>query len=179
MPRSLPSRYLLLAFLLLPATLASAERLVLDGPLCALFAGYMKYAKLGRWKAMYAIATIAPLVRETGILILARVYSWQRCLRSAGSSSPSSPRPHSDAGVDAVRGAAHTLDWGYSYFRKARGRSVSAALYGHPQLSRVRRLAVRLYETIDFLAMAGYILCLTLAAKWLWAYRTNGRMASS
>ena len=60
------------AFLLLPATLASVDRMLLDGPLCAVFAGYLYYTRVRHRKAVYAIAAIAPLIRETGILLARR-----------------------------------------------------------------------------------------------------------
>jgi hypothetical protein len=163
------------AFLLLPATLASAERLVLDGPLCALFGGYLYYARLGRWKAMYVIATIAPLVRETGILILAGILAAAFFEKRWGSFAV-----FCTAAVPTLAWtlyiAPHTPSAGaiHIFQRPVTGlflRLFTVIRY-YPGLNKSRYLFM---QSMDFLAMAGFILCLALAAKWIWKYKIKRR----
>jgi hypothetical protein len=84
-----------LLFILLPATLASVDRMLVDGALCALFAGYLYYLRLGRFRAVYIITLLAPLVRETGFLLLAGVLlaalaerQWRRMLVFSTAATP-------------------------------------------------------------------------------------------
>lgn len=163
------------AFLLLPATLASVERLVLDGPLCALFAGQLYHAKLGRWRALYAIAAIAPLIRETGILILAGILAaaaWERHWRRfAVFTTAAIPTMAWTLYVAAHTGATGAI---HIFTRPVLGLFVRlfTVIHDYPGLDRSRYIFM---QTVDFLAMAGYILCLGLAAKWLWTERTKGQ----
>ena len=58
-------------FLLVPATLISVDRLVVDATLAALTVGFVYYARQGPpWK-LYAVLACAILTRETGVLLLA------------------------------------------------------------------------------------------------------------
>lgn len=85
-----------LAFLFIPATLTSADRLLLDGPFCALVAGYGYHRASGRrsWQ-LPAILVCAPLLRETGLLLtLARLgdqgrdRQWRAALQTASTILP-------------------------------------------------------------------------------------------
>jgi hypothetical protein len=60
-----------LGFVLLPATLVSIDRLTIDVALCALCAGFAWYAKRGSNRRLYIVLLLAPLVRETGLLLVA------------------------------------------------------------------------------------------------------------
>jgi hypothetical protein len=62
-----------LAFLALPASIGSAERMLVDGPLMAAAAGVVLLLESGRWPAAWILAAAAPFVRETGLLIVAAV----------------------------------------------------------------------------------------------------------
>jgi len=59
-----------LLFLLLPSTLVSMDRMVVDGALTALAAGFAYYLRAPSWR-LFIILAAAPLVRETGFLLLA------------------------------------------------------------------------------------------------------------
>ncbi len=68
-------------FLLVPATLTTIDRMLLDGPLVTIFAGFAYYAGAGSTSRLWAILAIAPLVKETGVLMIAGqcVYElWKR-----------------------------------------------------------------------------------------------------
>jgi len=165
-----------LLFILLPATLASVDRMLVDGALCALFAGSLYYLRLGRFRAVYIITLLAPLVRETGFLLLAGVLlaalaerQWRRMLVFSTAATPA-------------------LLWSW-YVTAHTAPSQVYGIFGRP----VFGLFVRLFTlradpasgfvrpvilTVDFLAMAGFILCLAMAARWIWS-RKEERLAAS
>jgi hypothetical protein len=58
-----------LLFLVVPATLASFDRMLVDGPLAALFAGFLLYCEEERWTRVWILAALAALTRETGLLL--------------------------------------------------------------------------------------------------------------
>lgn len=60
-----------LAFLLLPSSLSSVDRMLADGPLVAAAAGVFYYAETGRWRAAWVLALVAPFIRETGLILAA------------------------------------------------------------------------------------------------------------
>lgn len=58
-----------MAFLALPATVSSVDRMLVDVGLGALVAGFMLAAKTGNSRLLAACAVAAPLVRETGFAL--------------------------------------------------------------------------------------------------------------
>lgn len=62
-----------LAFLALPASLGSVERMLVDGPLMAMLAGVLLALERGRWKTAWVLAAAAPFMRESGLLLPAAV----------------------------------------------------------------------------------------------------------
>lgn len=60
-----------MAFLALPASIGSAERMLVDGPLMATVAGVAVLLETRLWPAAWLLAAAAPFVRETGLLIAA------------------------------------------------------------------------------------------------------------
>lgn len=60
-----------LAFLLLPATLTSIDRMTVDVALAALCVAFVRYAKNQSSQRLYLVLVLAPLVRETGALLIA------------------------------------------------------------------------------------------------------------
>jgi hypothetical protein len=84
-----------LLFVALPGTLASFDRMLLDGPLTALFAGFMLYSEEQRWNRVWVIAMLAALTRETGFLLIASLVAhqllrrdWRRAAWFATSAGP-------------------------------------------------------------------------------------------
>ncbi len=70
-----------LAFLLLPSSMSSIERMLSDGPLVAAAAGFFYFVETGRWRAAWILAALAPFIRETGLLLPAAAcaaFLWQR-----------------------------------------------------------------------------------------------------
>jgi hypothetical protein len=60
-----------LAFLLVPATLISMDRMVVDGALAALTVAFALYWTSGKWIGLFIVLLLACLVRETGLLLAA------------------------------------------------------------------------------------------------------------
>ncbi len=60
-----------LLFLLIPATLAGIDRMVVDIALLALWAGYAVYASEERRAPVFVLLALAPLARETGFAMIA------------------------------------------------------------------------------------------------------------
>lgn len=56
-------------FLALPASLASLERMLADGPLLAAAAGFLLYMETGRRRAAWLLAAAAPFIRESGLVL--------------------------------------------------------------------------------------------------------------
>jgi hypothetical protein len=83
------------AFAVLPATLISANRMTVDVALTALCAGFVWYAHRDSPRWLYAIAVLAPLARETGILLTAAACLYavlnRRWLRSVVFATASAP----------------------------------------------------------------------------------------
>ncbi len=62
-----------LAFLLVPASLISMDRMVVDGALAALTVAFALYWTSGKWIGLFIVLVLACLVRETGLLLIAGV----------------------------------------------------------------------------------------------------------
>lgn len=60
-----------LAFLLVPATLVSMDRMTVDGALAALTAGFAYFSVVRSSVRLYVVLMLACLTRETGVLLLA------------------------------------------------------------------------------------------------------------
>jgi hypothetical protein len=82
-------------FSLLPATLISVSRMTVDVALAALCAGFVWYAYRDSPRWLYAISVLAPLVRETGVLLTAAgcLYAllnrrWLRAMFFAAAAAP-------------------------------------------------------------------------------------------
>jgi hypothetical protein len=65
-----------LAFLLIPATLISIDRMTVDVALAALCVALAVFVARGASWELYAVLVAAPLVRETGFLLLAAYVVW-------------------------------------------------------------------------------------------------------
>ncbi len=153
-----------LLFLAVPGTLISLDRMTLDGPLAALTAAFALYARTGpRWK-LYLTLAAAPLVRETGLLLIAACGLWDLARRrwlgtlaAAGSATPA-------------------LAW-YAFLH-ARIADNAPFLLTLPLVGLFQRLFASagyrrgtpvswLAATLDWVAIAGLLLSLVLAARIL------------
>jgi hypothetical protein len=74
------------AFVLIPATLVSIERMTVDVALSSLCVGFVFFVRRAWHWGIYAVLVAAPLVRETGFLLIAGYVLhllWNRSLRFA------------------------------------------------------------------------------------------------
>jgi hypothetical protein len=58
-----------LLFVVVAGVMASLDRMLVDGPLTALFAGFLLYCEEERWTYVWLLALLAALTRETGLLL--------------------------------------------------------------------------------------------------------------
>ncbi len=157
-----------LTFLALPGTIASLDRMVLDGPLTALAAGFALYSNRGSLWKLVPVLVAAPLVRETGLLLIAASAGfelwrrrWRRCGFLACTALPA-------------------LAW-YAFVH-AKTASPGALLVSVPLLGLIQRLsapvsypfgppAATVAAVLDWLAIAGALTALALAAACVWKHR--------
>jgi hypothetical protein len=153
-----------LLFVIVPATLASFDRMLVDGPLTALFAGFLLYCEEERWNRVWLLAMLAALTRDTGFLFIAALVAdrllhrdWRRGAWYASSGIPAlawyayvaARLPH-DPPVSILAFPAWGLLQRLLWFRP----------YPDPRLQLLLRVT-------DFLAVLGLAVSIALAVRWL------------
>jgi hypothetical protein len=159
-----------LLFVIVPATLASFDRMLVDGALAALFAGFLLYCEERRWTSVWVLAMLAALTRETGLLLPAALVAdrlwhrnWRRAAWFASSAVP--------AGAwYAYLTLRLPPDWAFPQFAIP-GWNILLRLswfrpYPVPQVQLLLRVT-------DFLAVLGLIFCLLLTVWWLLKLRVS------
>src|SRR5271165_3447739 len=160
-----------LLFVVVPATLASFDRMLVDGPLTALFAGFLLYSEEKRWTRVWLLAMLAALTRETGLLLSAALVTdqllpvlpgavhrdWRKAAYFASSSLPA-------------------LAW-YAYLALRLPNRPQITELGVPVWGLLSRLfSLRPYpdppiqlllRVTDFLAVLGLAISIVLAILWL------------
>jgi hypothetical protein len=166
--------YLGLLFLLVPATLTSVDRMLLDGTLAALAAGYFLADLGGNRKARWSIAALAGLVKETGLaFVFAAVIAdlWRRQYRRAAVSATS---------------AIPALAWFGYVAARARSRAEPFDILRVPFLGIIQRIVTlrslpdpllqSAFRVVDLIAILGYAVTLWLAWRWI---RKDGPSATT
>jgi hypothetical protein len=144
--------------------------MLVDGPLTALFAGFLLYCDEERWLRVWIIAILAALTRETGLLLCAALVTdrllhrdWRRAAGFASSVLPAAAwyayvawrlpydAPESILTVP-VWGLIRRLFW----FR----------LHPEPHLQLLLRVT-------DFLAVLGLAVSIILAVRWILGRRAG------
>jgi hypothetical protein len=138
--------------------------MLVDGPLTAIFAGFLLYCEEERWTRVWILAMLAALTRETGLLLGAALLLdrlWQRDWRGAAWF----------ASVGIPAGA-----W-YGYLALRLPHDGPVPIFAIPGWGILRRLFfLRTYpdpniqlllRITDLLAVAGLSICIILAARWL------------
>ena len=153
-----------LLFVLVPATLASFDRMLVDGPLTALFAGFWLYSEEKRWTRVWLLAMLAALTRETGLVLSAALVTdhllqrhWRKAACFAASSLPA-------------------LTW-YAYLALRLPNRPQITELGVPIWGLLSRLLLfrpypdpriqLLLRVTDFLAVLGLAISIVLAILWL------------
>ena len=162
-----------LLFLLVPATVTSVDRMVLDGTLAALAAGYFLADLRGNRKSRWSIAALAGLVKETGLAFtLAAVIAdlWRRQYRRAAVSATS---------------AIPALAW-FGYVETRTRASEPVRILNVPFVGIIQRiftmrnlpdpLLQSAFRAVDLVAILGYAITLWLAWRWI---RKDGLSATT
>ena len=153
-----------LLFVMVPATLASFDRMLVDGPLAALFAGFLLYCEEQRWNRVWVLAMLAALTRETGFLFVGALVAdrllhrdWRRAAWYASSGIPA-------------------LAW-YGYVAARLPHDAPVAILAVPVWGFLQRLlwlrpypdprVQLLLRVTDVLAVLGLAVSLALAVRWL------------
>jgi hypothetical protein len=153
-----------LLFVVVPATLTSFDRMLTDGPLTALFAGFLLYCEEQRWNRVWVLALLAALTRETGLLLVAALVvdrllrrDWRQAAWFASSGIPA-------------------IAW-YGYLAARLPPDGPASMFGIPVWGILRRLlwfrpfpdprVQLLMRVTDFLAVLGLAISMILAVRWL------------
>jgi hypothetical protein len=153
-----------LLFVAVPATLASFDRMLVDGPLTALFAGFLLYCEEENWTRVWVLAMLAALTRDTGLLLGAALVAdrllhrdWRRAAWYASSAAPA-----------AV--------W-YAYLAAHLPRDGPVAILAAPAWGLLRRLfwlrpyfdprVQPLIRVTDVLAVLGLAVSIVLAVRWI------------
>jgi hypothetical protein len=152
-----------LLFVIVPATLASFDRMLVDGPLTAFFAGFLLYCEEERWTRVWLLAMLAALTRDTGLVLIAALVAdriWYRDVRRAAWFAAS-----------AVPAAA----W-YGYLAAILPPDLHVTILGLPVWGVAARLFwLRTYpdptvqlllRVTDFLAVAGLLVSIVIAVRW-------------
>ncbi len=153
-----------LVFVVVPATLASFDRMLVDGPLAALFAGFLLYCEEQRWTRVWVLAMLAALTRDTGLLLAAALVTdrlWRRDWRRAAWFSLS---------------AGPAVAW-YAYLAAHLPRDGPVTILAIPAWGLLRRLfwlrpypdlrVQLLLRVTDVLAVLGLAVSIILAARWI------------
>lgn len=147
-----------LLFLLIPAALASFDRMLVDATLLALFAGFLFYVRTGEMRAALILSLLALFTRETGVfLVLALLFTM---------------RNWKPAAVLVLYGLWSVFVWTHTPASRAAELVVSVPILGHLQrLFTVREVPVPWQRPIlmvtDSLAMVGLLASMALAVYLL------------
>ncbi|HTS47079.1 MAG TPA: hypothetical protein VMH05_04000 [Bryobacteraceae bacterium] len=165
-----------LAFVLIPATLISMDRLTVDVALLAACVAFVVFLMRGARWGMYAVLVTAPLIRETGFLLVAAYVVWlasERKFRQASlfltAATPAlgwylfillNTEPESFQGLSLIplQGIAERIATPYKYQFAAWINAASTVL--------------------DYFALAGIAIAIALALHMAWRREWGGSQAA-
>jgi hypothetical protein len=153
-----------LAFLGIPGVLISLDRMVVDGPLTALAAGFVWHTLAGPATALLAVLVAAPLVRETGVLLTAAAVlaalaerRWRRAILYGATALPALAWfAFVQSHTTPAGGGPRLLTWPF------------VGLYQRIFTPSAYRLPVHislLAATLDWVAIAGVLLTVALTLR--------------
>jgi hypothetical protein len=151
------------AFLLVPATLISIDRMTIDVGLAALCIGFVVFLRRNSQWGIYAVLAAAPLVRETGLIFIAAYTAyllWNRKLRLA--------LLFSTAAIPAIAWylfvQAHTNPYPYDCCSLVPLKGLVERVM-HPPAYPFSWLINWIASIFDYVALAGVFLAIGLAVK--------------
>jgi len=159
------------AFLLVPATLISIDRMTIDVGLAALCIGFVYFLYTNSRWGIYAVLVAAPLVRETGLIFIAgyALYLlWNRKVRSA--------LLFSTAVIPSIAWylfvQVHTSPYPYDCCSLVPLKGLVERVL-HPPLYPFSPLVNWIAAIFDYAALAGVFLAIALAVKIAFERRTG------
>lgn len=169
-----------LIFVLLPATMVSFDRMLVDATLAALFAGFMLYSETKVPTKAYLVSTLAFLTRETGFLLIAA---------GAGAAWKTGHRRRALLFLSA---AIPALAW-YVFVWHHTRTSGAGRIFSLPVVNLIRRVftlrdvpvspaALMAVRVFDLLAIMGLLTSIALTLHWAWRERnaiSPGALAAS
>ena len=163
-----------LAFLALPASLGSIDRMLVDGPLMAAMAGFLLWMETGSWRAAWLLAAAAPFVRETGLLIPAAavlVFASRRSWMTAALwSATAAPFLLWLLVMQNLPGSG-PMTWAGPFHSIVRLISESEPFDRYPQYR-------PLLQALDLAALAGFLGACAASLHGFWISRTQRASAS-
>ena len=153
--RLLPNSWWGLVFLILPGAIASWDRMLLDGVIASLFVAWLWHLRHGGASLLIAICTVAPLVRETGLVLPLALAAQQ-----------AAEKRWRDVALCALA-CLPAVSW-WSYVAAVAPASKAEFLFARPWIGFVERLTqVRsgILGITDAIAFAGYAGCCALIIR--------------
>jgi hypothetical protein len=155
-----------LAFVLIPATLISIDRLTVDVALLALCAGFALFAARDSLGALYGVLVAAALVRETGLLLIAAYVAWllwnRKFSRAIIFSTAAFPALAWYLGVEI-----HTEPETFSFASRIPLQGLAERI-AHPYDYEFADWISIISTVLDYAALAGIVFAVLLAAWMLW-----------
>jgi len=160
---------------LIPAMIASTDRMVLDGPAVAGFLAAWLFLRQGRWTLLFAALTLLPLIRETGILVTAG--AGMVFLRS---------REYGRMALAAITAIPALLWWSFvAAHTPASGLGSLLSVPLVPQIVRwftpvsrpVPPLVNTMLQAVDLVADTCLLLAFAFVARTIWREIRQGRLA--
>lgn len=152
-----------LGFMILPGTIASLERMVVDSFFTGLFAAYLWFARKECWRALWLCAACLCLTKEPGFLCAAGVAAWLAMRREwAGAAK------FATAAIPGILWYAYS-SWLFGPQRFEKG------MVGFPVTAALRRVVTKWGEwrglspshAAEWLSIVCFIATLGLAVWWL------------
>jgi hypothetical protein len=150
-------------FVLLPATLVSIDRMTVDVALAALCAGFAVYVTQGSRWALYGVLAAAPLVRDTGFLLVAAYILYLLWVRKLGDALL-----YSTMALPALSWylfvQLHTVPYGTGLFTVLPWKGLIERVL-HPVAYPLAPLVAGVATLLDYAALAGITLAIALAIR--------------
>jgi len=157
-----------LVFLATPGSIGSLDRMLVDGALTALFAGFLYATASGRTGLRDWVLVAAPLSRDTGVLLVAAAAAeaalardWRRAFRAAACALPAACWSLFVSWHTAPSLVFRAFTWPGSGILS---RALLVRQFSSPAMQIVG-------VTLDSLALAGYTISLLLAIRACWSGR--------
>jgi hypothetical protein len=154
-----------LLFVLVPGTITSFDRMLVDSTLTALLVGFLVYAEGQNWRGLFAVSLLGLLARESGIILSAALVLaalWRRDLKRA---------------VLGATAALPALAWWGFVWNHTKASPAAEQIMTYPLIGLLQRFLVfrdiaepwkqAVVRITDVVALAALLICLGLAVYWI------------